>query len=64
MDLENIMLSKINQSETGKNHIISLISGYKTETHRHRQSYDGYQRVKESRGLVKGKRGQIYDDRR
>ena len=32
--------------------------GYKTETHRHRQYYVGYQRV------VKGKGGQIHGDGR
>ena len=37
--------------------------GYKTETHRHRQQYSGYQR--EGRlGVIKGKGGQIYGDRR
>ena len=37
MNLENIMLSGIGQLEEAKNHMISLICGYKTETHRHRQ---------------------------
>ena len=49
------MLSKISQSEKSKDHIISLICG--TETHIHRQQYDGYQRecewrVKEVKYMV------------
>ena len=59
MGLENIMLWKISQTEKAKNHLISLL--YKTETHRHRQQYGGYQR--EGGGVVKGKGGQIYCDR-
>ena len=35
--------------------------GYKTETHGHRQQYGGYQR--KGGRVVKGKGGQIYDDR-
>ena len=35
--------------------------GYKTETHRHRQQYGGYQR---EGGIVKGKEGQIYGEKR
>ena len=35
--------------------------GYKTETHRHRQQYGGYQR---EGGTVKGKEGQIYGEKR
>ena len=37
--------------------------GYKTETHRHRQEYGGYQR-KEVGEVVKCKGGQIYGDGR
>ena len=35
--------------------------GYKTETHRHRQQYGGYQREV---GAVKDKGGHIFGDRR
>ena len=37
--------------------------GYKTETHRHRKQYGGYQRESVG-GIVKGKGGQIYGDKR
>ena len=32
MDLENIMLNEISQTEKFKNHMISLICGYETES--------------------------------
>ena len=61
MGLENIMLSKISQSEKAKSHIISLIYEYKTQTARHRDQDGGYQR--ERGGLVKDQGSQIYGDR-
>ena len=38
MDLENIMLREISQTEKDKNHIISLICGYKTESKKGKNS--------------------------
>ena len=52
MDLENITLSEISQSEMAKNHMISLTWGHKTETHRHRQQHGGFQG--EGEGASKG----------
>ena len=62
MDLENIMLSEISQSQilydiiymwNLKNNTIECI--YKTETHRHRKQTCGYQRGKGSgEGQIKG----------
>ena len=44
IDLENIMLSTISQTGKAKNPVISPYVGHKTETHRHRLQYGGYQR--------------------
>ena len=43
MDLENIMLSKISQSEKAKNHDFTHMRDLK-QTHRHIGQYGGYQR--------------------
>ena len=54
------MLSKM--SEKAKNHMVSSYVGYKTEIHRHRQQYGGYQ-WEEGWEPVKGKGSQTYGGR-
>ena len=62
MDLENIMLSEISQSEKAENHMISCICGYKTET----QAQAANNRVVTTtgregwEGVVKDKAGQLH----
>lgn len=43
VDLENILLNKISQTDKAKSHMISLIYvGYKTEIHRQTEEELGY----------------------
>ena len=58
LDLENIMLSEISQKKLRTIWFHSHV-GWKTETHRHRQQYGGYQR-EGGWGVVKGQECQIY----
>ena len=56
MDLENIILSEINQKKLKSIECHSYVK-YKTETHQHRKQYDGY---RERGWEVEGRGGQIY----
>ena len=73
VDLETITLSEISQIEEVKNHMISLIGGYKTGSNKrtdrkNKKSQTQTQYVvtggNEEGGLVKGKEGQIHCGRR
>ena len=64
MDFENIMLSKTSQSVKVSTIGFHSYVGYRSETHRHRQQYGGYQREEWRGGVVKGTGSQIYGDGR
>ena len=53
MDLENIMLSKVSQMEKVKNHMISLICGYKTKSNKQKNLTD----TDNSMVVTRGKEG-------
>ena len=64
MDIENIKLCKKSKIGNVKNHVVSLIVGYETETHRERQRCGGYQRKGGEGVEVQFKGGQLFGSRK